>query len=370
MRNPLLIPFLLLLLGTVSWTAWRFWQLLSLPTWGKGGFTALYLLCFLVIFPHFILGDRLPMWLATATYEAGTSWMIFFLYALLLFVLLSLGRLVRLVPASFLKDSVAGSCTVLGILAVLLAAGNLHYRHKYRIELDVVTEKPLDKPLTLVLASDLHAGYHNRAKELARWVDLFNAEQPDLVLLGGDLIDGALRPVRAQRCDEVLRRIQAPVYACLGNHEYIAGRDNALKFYSDAGIRLLKDSSVTVCGIRIAGRDDRSNPHRLPLQELVPDTGSRFTLLLDHQPYRLEEAEAAGIDFQFSGHTHHGQVWPGNWITDAMYEKAYGEHRRGRTRYYVSSGLGIWGGKFRIGTRSEYLVLHLHNQNIPNLSTK
>ena len=360
MRNGMFPLILIFLLGCIAWTAWRFWQILPFSGWGKSLCVSLYILCFLVIFPHFAWGDRMPMWLATATYEAGTSWMIFFVYALLLFALLALGRLVHLVPASFLKDSAAGSCTVLGILTVLLVCGHLHYRHKYREVIDIQTEKPLGKPLTLVLASDLHAGYHNRAKELSRWVELINAEQPDLVLFGGDLLDGALRPVREGRYDEVFRRIQAPVYACLGNHEFIAGREGAEAFYRQAGIHLLKDSTATACGIRLVGRDDRSNPRRLPLARLAPPD-SLFTLLLDHQPYHLEEAEAAGIDFQFSGHTHHGQIWPGNWITDAMYEKAFGPHQRGRTRYYVSSGLGLWGGKFRIGTRSEYLVLHIHN---------
>ncbi|MCR4860642.1 MAG: metallophosphoesterase [Bacteroidales bacterium] len=356
------IPFpliLILLLGGIAWTAWRFWRILPFPVWGKNLAVGAYILCFLVIFPHFLLEEKMPMWLATATYETGTSWIIFFIYAVLLFLLLSLGRLLHLVPASFLKDSLAGSCTVLGILAVLLVCGNLNYRHKYRKTIDIRTEKPLDRPLRIVLASDLHAGYHNRAGELSRWVDMINAEQPDLVLFGGDLIDGSLRPLREGRCDEVLRRIEAPVYACLGNHEYISGREGAESFYARSGIHLLKDSSVTVFGIRIAGRDDRSNPQRVPLSRIAP-ADSLFTLLLDHQPYRLEEAEAAGIDFQFSGHTHHGQVWPGSWLTDLMYEKAYGEHRRGSTRYYISSGLGIWGGKFRIGTRSEYLVLTVH----------
>ena len=225
-------------LGCIVWTLWCFWRILPFPWWGKGIFAVLYVFAFALLFVNFKSGDRLPLVLATASYEIGTSWLIFFVYAFLLFALLWLGRLVHLVPASFLKDSPAGSGTVLGIICLLLVCGYFHYHHKYREEIDLRTEKPLE---------------------------------------------------------------------------------------------------------RLALRD------------------SCFTLLLDHQPYHLEEAEAAGIDFQFSGHTHHGQIWPGNWITDLMYEKAYGPHRRGATRYYVSSGLGIWGGKFRIGTRSEYVVLHLHN---------
>ena len=356
--NHRFIIILIVLLGLILWTAWRFWRILPFPGWGKWLFVVLYLLAFLVIFPHFIYGNRMPLALATATYEIGTSWMIFFLYALIIFTILSIGRLLHIVPATLLKDSWDGTITVFSALVLLLTCGYFNYHHKYRESIEIETEKPLDKPLTIVLASDLHAGYHNRKAELSRWVELFNAENPDLVLFAGDIIDGSIRPVKECGYAEVFRKINAPVYSCLGNHEYISGKDGAEDFFREAGIRLLKDSVATECGIRIIGRDDRSNPRRSSLGALA-GSDSLFTILLDHQPYDLEEAQEAGIDFQFSGHTHHGQVWPGNWITDAMYEKAFGEYRRGSTRYYVSSGLGIWGGKFRIGTRSEYLVLSI-----------
>jgi hypothetical protein len=94
---------------------------------------------------------------------------------------------------------------------------------------------------------------------------------------------------------------------------------------------------------------------RKPLSSfhLAPST---FSILLDHQPYNLDRAEQAGADFQLSGHTHRGQVWPISWITDHVYECSWGSYQRGNTRYYVSSGIGLWGGKFRIGTQSEYVV--------------
>ena len=114
-------------------------------------------------------------------------------------------------------------------------------------------------------------------------------------------------------------------------------------------------------GINIIGRDDRTNLRRASVETLIKKTDtSKFTILLDHQPYHLEEAEKAGIDFQLSGHTHYGQVWPISWIEDAIYENAYGPLTKGKTRYFVTSGIGIWGGKFRIGTRSEYLVATIH----------
>lgn len=99
---------------------------------------------------------------------------------------------------------------------------------------------------------------------------------------------------------------------------------------------------------------------RCSLKDLTGHLDMRkFTILLDHQPYHLEQAEEAGIDFQLSGHTHYGQMWPINWIEDVIYEKAYGALTKGNTQYYISSGIGIWGAKFRLGTQSEYVVAQL-----------
>ena len=132
----------------------------------------------------------------------------------------------------------------------------------------------------------------------------------------------------------------------------------AKRFFDEAGIRLLADSCVRFKGVDVIGRDDAFNRKRAPLADLARGLDG-FTLVLDHEPRDLEEAERAGVDFQFSGHTHRGQIWPVSWIVYALYEKSWGPHRRGATRYYVSSGLGIWGAKIRVGTRAEYLVLRL-----------
>jgi predicted MPP superfamily phosphohydrolase len=214
--------------------------------------------------------------------------------------------------------------------------------------------------MKLVLASDLHLGYHNPRHELARWVDLMNAEHADAILIAGDIIDMSMRPLVEEQMAEEFRRLNAPVYACLGNHEYYSGEPDAQRFYQEAGIHLLQDAATTVGDLCIIGRDDRTNQHRKSLGKIMAETSDslkqKYMILLDHQPYHLEQAERQGIDFQFSGHTHYGQVWPISWITDMVYECAFGAHQRGRTQYYVSSGLGIWGGKYRIGTRSEYVV--------------
>ena len=237
-------------------------------------------------------------------------------------------------------------------------AGNIHYHHKQRQEINLTTDKPLERPLKIVMLSDLHAGFHNRRAEVGRWVDLINAEDPDLVLIAGDLIDGNVRPLKAQGTAKELQRLTAPTFACLGNHEYITGIDKALDLMEKTGIGLLRDDTASLGGVTIVGRDDRSNYSRKSVSQLLEGANrDNYIIMIDHQPYRLEEAEHNGIDLQLSGHTHRGQVWPLNWVTRAMYECDYGQWRRGKTDYYVSSGMGLWGGKFRIGTDSEYAVI-------------
>lgn len=357
MRTRFLL-ILLALFATIAYVVCHLWRITPGGWPVKLAVSGLFVLWMVLFVAGFGLTERVSVPSATLLYEAGHPWMIAFLYLLLVFLVADIAALCHLLPKSFLNASTTGLLTTLGIVAVTLIAGSAHYKHKYREEMTVRTEKPLDKPLTIVLASDLHLGYHNRKPELARWVDLINAEHPDLVLIGGDIVDRSIRPILEGNYAEEVRRLEAPVYTILGNHEYYSNEPRCEQFFREAGIRLLRDASADTLGIRIIGRDDRTNGERKPLAELTGEPGP-FTILLDHQPFHLEEAEAAGIDFQFSGHTHRGQVWPISWVTDAMYEKAWGRHARGNTQYYVSSGLGIWGPKIRIGTRSEYLVLHI-----------
>ena len=89
---------------------------------------------------------------------------------------------------------------------------------------------------------------------------------------------------------------------------------------------------------------------------------SQLSIRINHQPYNLKDAEKNEIDLQFSGHTHRGQIIPVSWITDLIFENSHGYSKKGETHIYVTSGLGIWGGKFRIGTQSEYVVVYLNPQ--------
>ena len=348
------LSVMLLMQGYVSWHVWR---VLPFPPAVKVVIVLLMLAALACMVLNF-KSDRMPLGVATAMYEIGNSWLVIMFYLLMIFLVLDIGRLVHLVPASWLKCNGTTVAVIAAAMLVTFVAGNIHYHHKARREIHLTTDKKLEKPLKVVMLSDLHAGFHNRRAEVGRWIDLVNAEQPDLILIAGDLIDGKTRPLIEYGTIEEFKRLNAPAFMCLGNHEFITGLDKSLDLLAQTGIRVLRDERVTVEGVNVIGRDDRSNFRRknvAALMQGVDTTG--YVILLDHQPYRLEEAEENGIDLQLSGHTHRGQVWPLNWVTKKMYECDYGQYKRGKTDYYVSSGIGLWGGKFRIGTSSEYAVI-------------
>lgn len=360
----MMIFFVLPVIG-LAYALWHIWQIVPLATCWRWTAVAIGIVMFLSMFLVFSGSlDKMPLGMATAAYEVGTSVIFILLYLVMLFLLLDLCRLAHIVPKAWMHSNGYAAAGVLAVMLAIFVYGNAHYNNKVREVIDIKTGKnslAAKKPMKIVLLSDLHLGYHNRRAEFARWVNMINAERPDIILIGGDVIDISVRPLMEERVAEEFHKFKAPVYACLGNHEYYSGCPAAQRFYDEAGIHLLRDSVARIGGVCIIGRDDRTNMRRKPLAQILEkaevDTATEFTLLLDHQPYHLEEAERCGVDFQFSGHTHHGQVWPASWVTDALYEDAFGPMKKGGTQYYVSSGMGIWGGKFRIGTRSEYVVL-------------
>lgn len=357
---------LLITLALLGYVAWRVWHLLPLPIWGRWlAVLVILLLTALAVTSVMGVWDTMPLWMGSAAYNIGNTWLIVFFYLALFFLVVDVVTFIPGIPRAWLGGSWRATALLALSIAGLLLYGNLNYNRKERRTIELTTDKPkLAHEKKLVLVSDLHLGYHNRQDELTKWVEMINAENPDLVLIAGDIIDGRIRPLDEENDAEAMRAIKAPVVACLGNHEYITGLDKSLDFLNRAGITVLRDSVMTVDGLSIIGRDDLSNRDRKELKTLMGDVpAGNYTILLDHQPANLPAAEKAGVDFQFSGHTHRGQIWPMSLFTDWLYECSHGEYQRGMTRYYVSSGMGLWGGKYRIGTASEYVVATLHSSD-------
>lgn len=317
----------------------------------------------------FAFRKRVSVPKAAILYKVGTGWLMLIIYSFL-FALLSeiiVGIFgdywIKISPTWFSIAKLQASVIIVG--TVLMAfIGNINYYRKKIVTLNLETEKPLEKPIKMVVLSDLHLGHAISRRELKSWVAFINEQQADVVLFAGDIIDNSLLPLTYYKLDELLREIKSTqgVYACLGNHEYLANVEMSLAFLRKANINVLRDEVVEIGTLQLIGRDDKSNPHRKDLSDLVQPDPDKIQIVLDHQPYHLEAAATAKVDFQFSGHTHRGQVWPFSWITDYLFEQSHGYLQKENTQYYVSSGLGIWGGRYRIGTQSEYVVVTIKSK--------
>ena len=217
--------------------------------------------------------------------------------------------------------------------------------------------------MKVVAISDVHLGNGTRKPQLQKFVKMINAQEPDLIVIGGDLIDNSLTPVYQQKMYEELNLLKAPmgIFMVSGNHEYISGMEECERFLINTPLRLLRDTVVTLPnGLQLIGRDDRANRRRLPITELMTKVdNNKPTFLLDHQPYELAKKDSLGIDIQFYGHTHRGQVWPMSLIVDNMYEQSHGYRQWPYSHVYVSSGLSLWGPPFRIGTDSEMVIMQI-----------
>lgn len=333
-------------------------QMANIPIWGRVLFGVLFWVVVVSLFVAMGLrNSAIPAAISRTMFNIGSIWLLFTLYMVIALIITDL---VHLAVPSFR----GGFWIALVAVGALLGYGHWRYLHPRVVELDLTIERPIEGgEMKIVAVSDVHLGEGTGRTKLRRYVDMINAQQPDVVLIAGDLIDNSVVPVVRDKMLDEMDRIDVPIYLALGNHEYISDLAKVEALLSNSSVRLLRDSIATLPnGVQLVGRDDRSNRHRKPLSALIEKTDtSRPIVVIDHQPYHLNEADSLGIDLQFSGHTHRGQVWPLNWLTDRIYEQSYGYRRWSHAHIYVSSGLSLWGPPFRISTQSEIVVIRLKN---------
>lgn len=255
------------------------------------------------------------------------------------------------------------------MLLVIFTFG-LMIRGYYNVEVPTVKHIHITIPKTVpgrdslrvVMMSDTHFGESIGKRNARRFVAMSNAEQPDMVVIAGDVIDYELRIAARERIEEDFRQLRAPlgVYITLGNHEYRANRIAKQRWLRRTGGTLLIDSIVHPDStFTLIGRDDATNHRRTSLSRLMRGVDrSRPVIIVDHQP-KFREVVMNGGDLGLFGHTHAGQVWPFSWIVKIAYAHSYGYFREGHSQFYISSGIGCAGPPYRIGTRSELVVLHI-----------
>lgn len=306
----------------------------------------------------------------------GAFWLAVMLYGFLMVVLVDLVRLTdyftgvlpEIMHTVKFKQNAFFVSSVLIILVVI--GGHINAITPRTTTLDIEIDKTAGdlKQLNIAMVSDIHMGTLIGPRRTSKLVDSINSLNPDIILLAGDIVDEDLAPVIRQNLGEALKKLKAPlgVYGITGNHEYIGGAEAAVKYLEAHGIVMLRDSVLKISdAFYVAGREDReksrfSGKNRKEVSELLANVDKSLPIiLLDHQPYSLEKASEAGVDLQLSGHTHHGQLWPLNYITSAIYEVSMGHKQKGKSHFYVSPGFGGWGPPVRTGHRPEIVNIRL-----------
>lgn len=341
-----------------------------------------YIGLFILLASSFIIGRFgmyfLPENIATIFIRVGSFWMAFMLYFFLLVVLIDLIRgihqLTNFLP-SFITLSMDKTKHVLFFISVisiglLVLGGHINSLNPRIKNLNLTISKKVEgrSNLQIAMISDLHLGYVIDRKYLAKVIKKINELDPDLVLLAGDMLDEDIKPVLTHHMGREFQKLKAPLgtLAITGNHEYIGNADRSCQYLEECGIKLLRDSTLLIDnGFYIIGREDRdkkrySGRDRKSIADLINYLDqSKPLIMLDHQPFELEEKAKAGIDLSLHGHTHHGQMWPINYITQAIFNLSWGYEKRGNSHFYVSSGVGGWGPRVRIGNRPEIVFLDL-----------
>lgn len=342
----------------------------------------IYAILFVIFAYGYIIAKVLYKYLNPVIYDIllgiGAVWFAFLVYFLLSIVFIDIVRLFNgwfhffpaIITNNYENAKKITALMVIVLVGLIVFLGNLNKRNIdiRTIEISIPKgESKLDK-LNVVMASDIHLSPIDGENLLERIVSKINSLNPDIILFAGDIVDEKAKVLEERGIGESFTKLKSKygVYSINGNHEFINGVESCDKYAEKYGIKFLRDSYVMIdSGFYLIGREDSSMPQftgkkRKTLDELVKDISNSYPkILLDHTPFKLEQAQQNGIDLQLSGHTHHGQIWPGNLITNMIYELSWGYKKKGDTHYYVSSGAGTWGPPVRTGSRSEIVNIKI-----------
>ena len=267
-----------------------------------------------------------------------------------------------------------------GVIAILLTAvligyGRYNIFHVVRTEYNIQTQKNIrEEGYRIVLLSDLHYGVSMNDNNLQDVVNRISAEQADIVVLDGDIVDENTTSEQMQSAFRILGQADSTygVYYVYGNHDknhYAAKPNYSAEKMEDtitqAGIQILEDETTVINQeIALIGRADRGgrNAKRKDISSLVKELNpEQEWIVLDHQPSEYKKAENTGCDMILSGHTHAGQIWPVGLFASLFHfdELNYGEQKQGNLDAIVTSGIAGWGYPIRTEKHSEYVVVNL-----------
>lgn len=294
----------------------------------------------------------------------------FFLYMFLLLlladILLFINLAFRLVSREKLKNAIYRKRLFIGmiissVLIVLYGIINFNTIRVTRYKVETEKRNNTKEKLRIAFVSDFHLNEKTPKRFVNHYIKKIKELDPDIMLYGGDILEGRGEGLKMPTFEKMFREI-TPVYGSfgvLGNHDRLRNNDHN-NFFKRAGIILLRDSVVFPGGcIAVAGRRDTRDV-RMNIDELVASVPEGTPLIvIDHRPVDNDQISMTSTDIAFSGHTHHGQMFPINLITTNVYELSYGHMKKRNTHFIVSSGIRLWGPPVRTVAKSEIVVVDL-----------
>ena len=310
--------------------------------------------------------------------QVGSYWLGFMIYFILVLGVFEIGRILNRLFHFF--TPVAGQnqhlSLLAGLMVVIAVSGTVAYgwwnaRNPQVTHYSITIWKDAGalKDLKVVMVSDLHLGNIVHNGRLLRLVEMIKEQDPDIVLLPGDVVDENPGPFIEQDMMDTFKQLNPRygIYAVTGNHEYIGRKSEEIVHHlQGAGIIVLRDQAVKIAdSFYLVGLDDRFQRLSVGgqgrgLKELVKGLDQSLpVILMEHQPSRVGQIPEEGIDLKLSGHTHKGQLFPFNLITTRMYAIDWGYLRSGHLQTVVSSGFGTWGPPIRVGSTPEIVKLDI-----------
>ncbi|KUM88904.1 metallophosphoesterase [Streptomyces pseudovenezuelae] len=215
----------------------------------------------------------------------------------------------------------------------------------------------------IAVVSDIHLSPVLGRGFAQKVVDTINSTRPDLIAVVGDLVDGSVKDLGPAAAPLARLEARHGSFFVTGNHEYFSGAEQWVEEVRRLGLRPLENDRTELAWFDLAGVNDIAGESEGQGPDFAKALGDRDTaracVLLAHQPVQIHDAVDHGVDLQLSGHTHGGQLWPGNLLAKAANPTVAGLERYGDTQLYVSRGAGAWGPPTRVGAPSDITVIEL-----------
>jgi len=343
----------------IIYVGFRIWKLIP-----QRFFKILFIIFCIFLVLAFPLAETLShasgMGWANSIMIAGYFSLPLLLYLVLWVILIDLALGMALLTRILYKETVkrrrfqrAWLFLILAVPLGVVLMGTVRNNHPQIREYSIEIPKKSSgiRRLKIAFVSDFHFRETTNRRLMERFIEKVNAASPDIVLIGGDVVEGDRQDEKLGEFEAQFRRLKPEygVYGVPGNHDLHGA--NAMTFFNQAGIRLLQDTVEQIDNaFYLVGRNDGRSSGRKSIEELLRECDRSLpVIVLEHRPTDLDNVSRSGADILLSGHTHNGQLFPVNFIVKRHYELSWGYKLKNRTHVFVTSGIQVWGPPVQIG---------------------